>query len=98
MFVIEERKSTGVATVKQVMAAHDVRQASMRTKFTMNALFETSSRIIPQITEAKCAIIRESVASGAALTGAYLAMNLATALIASFGLMENSSVSSSARC
>jgi uncharacterized membrane protein len=42
------------------------------------------------ITEAKREAVRESVASGAALNGPYLAMNLAAALIAGFGLMENS--------
>jgi uncharacterized hydrophobic protein (TIGR00271 family) len=56
----------------------------------MNAQSSVLSRIIPQVTEAKGATIRESVASGAALTGPYLAMNLAAALIAGFGLIENS--------
>lgn len=42
------------------------------------------------MTEAKRGAVRESVASGAALTGGYLAMNLAAALIAAFGLIENS--------
>jgi uncharacterized hydrophobic protein (TIGR00271 family) len=56
----------------------------------MNAQSELSSRIIPQVTEAKREAIRESVCSGAALTGSYLAMNLAAALIAGFGLIENS--------
>lgn len=56
----------------------------------MNAQSSLLSRIIPQVTEAKRAAIRESVASAAALTGAYLAMNLAAALIAAFGLIENS--------
>ena len=56
----------------------------------MNAQSSLLSRIIPQVIEAKRAAIRESVASGAALTGAYLAMNLAAALIAGFGLIENS--------
>jgi uncharacterized hydrophobic protein (TIGR00271 family) len=56
----------------------------------MNAQSEPSSRIIPQVTEAKREAIRESVSSGAALTGSYLAMNLAAALIAGFGLIENS--------
>jgi uncharacterized hydrophobic protein (TIGR00271 family) len=46
--------------------------------------------IIPQVTETKRAAIRESVASGAALNGSYLAMNLAAAMIAGFGLLENS--------
>jgi uncharacterized hydrophobic protein (TIGR00271 family) len=46
--------------------------------------------ISPRLTEVKRAAIRESVASGAALTGSYLAMNLAAALIAGFGLIENS--------
>ncbi len=48
------------------------------------------SRLIPQITEAKRAATRESVAAGASLTASYLAMNVAAALIAGFGLMENS--------
>jgi len=56
----------------------------------MNAQSSLLSRIIPQVIEAKRAPIRESVGSGAALTGAYLAMNLAAALIAGFGLIENS--------
>src|SRR6478672_9589017 len=34
--------------------------------------------------------VRKSVAAGAALTGPYLAMNVAAAFIAGFGLMENS--------
>jgi uncharacterized hydrophobic protein (TIGR00271 family) len=46
--------------------------------------------ISPRLTEVKRAAIRESVASGAALNGSYLAMNLAAALIAGFGLIENS--------
>jgi uncharacterized hydrophobic protein (TIGR00271 family) len=56
----------------------------------MNAQSIVSSIISPQVTEAKRAAIRESVASGAALSGSYLAMNLAAALIAGFGLIENS--------
>jgi uncharacterized membrane protein len=36
------------------------------------------------------ATIRKSVTDGAALTGRYLAMNVAAACIAGFGLMENS--------
>src|SRR5260370_40114683 len=40
--------------------------------------------------EARRAAIRESVIAGAALTGPYLAMNVAAAFIAGFGLMENS--------
>ena len=46
--------------------------------------------ISPRLTEVKRAAIRESVSSGAALNGSYLAMNLAAALIAGFGLIENS--------
>jgi uncharacterized hydrophobic protein (TIGR00271 family) len=42
------------------------------------------------VTEAKRTAVRESVASGAALNGSYVAMNLAAALIAGFGLIENS--------
>ena len=40
--------------------------------------------------EVQRAATREAVASGAALTFAFLAMNAAAALIASFGLLENS--------
>jgi uncharacterized hydrophobic protein (TIGR00271 family) len=40
--------------------------------------------------EAKRGAVRELVSSGAALNGSYLAMNLAAALIAGFGLLENS--------
>lgn len=40
--------------------------------------------------EARRAAIRGSVIAGAELTGSYLAMNVAAALIAGFGLMENS--------
>jgi uncharacterized hydrophobic protein (TIGR00271 family) len=56
----------------------------------MNSQSSLVSRISPQLTEAIRATVRESVASGAALNGSYLAMNLAAALIAGFGLMENS--------
>ncbi|MGB9432990.1 MAG: DUF389 domain-containing protein [Candidatus Acidiferrum sp.] len=56
----------------------------------MNAQSDAISRISPQAIEAKRTAIRESVASGAALNGPYLAMNLAAALIAGFGLIENS--------
>jgi uncharacterized hydrophobic protein (TIGR00271 family) len=56
----------------------------------MNAQSDFSSRISPQMAEAKRAAMRESVASSAALNGSYLAMNLAASLIAGFGLMENS--------
>jgi uncharacterized hydrophobic protein (TIGR00271 family) len=48
------------------------------------------SRFSPQFTEAKRAAIRESVASGTALNGSHLAMNVAATLIAGFGLLENS--------
>src|SRR5271166_3168665 len=44
----------------------------------------------PETIEAQRAAIRESVTAGAALTVPYLAMNVAAALIAGFGLMENS--------
>jgi uncharacterized membrane protein len=43
-----------------------------------------------ETTAAQRAAIRESVMAGAALTGPYLAMNVAAAFIAGFGLMENS--------
>src|SRR5271167_2508600 len=55
-----------------------------------NAQSNIISRFSPQLTEAKRAAIRESVTSGAALNGSYLAMNVAAALIAGFGLLENS--------
>ncbi len=56
----------------------------------MNSPLGFAFRIGPQLSEAKRAAIRESVASGAALSSSYLAMNLAAALIAGFGLIENS--------
>lgn len=43
-----------------------------------------------ETTAAQRAAIRDSVTAGAALTGPYLAMNIAAAFIAGFGLMENS--------
>ena len=43
-----------------------------------------------QTREARRGAIRESVIASAALTGPYLAMNVAAAFIAGFGLMENS--------
>ena len=43
-----------------------------------------------QTIETRRAAIRASVTDGAALTGPYLAMNVAAAFIAGFGLMENS--------
>jgi len=43
-----------------------------------------------QIIETQRATIRKSVTDGAALTGPYLATNVAAAFIAGFGLMENS--------
>ncbi len=55
-----------------------------------NAQSELTSGIIFRVTEGKRTAIRESVTSGAALTPAYLTMNLAAALIAGFGLIENS--------
>jgi hypothetical protein len=51
----------------------------------MNAESDLISRISPQLTEARRAAISESVTSGAALNGSYLAMNLAAALIALIG-------------
>lgn len=48
------------------------------------------SRFALRGTEAQRASTRESVASGAALTGSYLALNAAATLIAGFGLLENS--------
>jgi uncharacterized hydrophobic protein (TIGR00271 family) len=56
----------------------------------MNSQPGLMSRGGSRLAEVKRAAIRESVASGAALNGSYLAMNLAAALIAGFGLMENS--------
>ena len=56
----------------------------------MNAQSDIGSRMSPQMTEAKRTAIREWVASSTVLNGSYLAMNLAAALIAGFGLMENS--------
>src|SRR5271167_4012979 len=56
----------------------------------MNAASNVISKLNPQLTEARRAAIRESVTSGAALNGSYLAMNLAATLIAGFGLLENS--------
>jgi uncharacterized hydrophobic protein (TIGR00271 family) len=56
----------------------------------MNGKSDISSRMSPQVTEAKRTAIRETVASGTVLNGSYLAMNLAAAVIAGFGLMENS--------
>src|SRR5580704_2344435 len=55
-----------------------------------NAQSNIISRFSPQLTDAKRAAIRESVTSGAALNGSYLAMNVAATLIAGFGLLENS--------
>jgi uncharacterized hydrophobic protein (TIGR00271 family) len=55
-----------------------------------NAQSNVKSRFSPQLTEAKRAARRESVASGATLNGSYLAMNVAATLIAGFGLLENS--------
>jgi len=40
--------------------------------------------------EVQRAAVRESITAGAALTGPYVAMNVAAAFIAGFGLMENS--------
>jgi len=48
------------------------------------------SRISPHLIAATRAAIRESVVSGTTLNSSYLAMNLAAALIAGFGLIENS--------
>jgi len=45
---------------------------------------------LTRITEAQRAAARQSVKSGAAMTGAYLGMNAAATLIAGFGLLENS--------
>jgi uncharacterized membrane protein len=56
----------------------------------MNSHSGFTSGLGPQLSETKRAAIRESVASGAALNGSYLAMNLAAALVAGFGLIENS--------
>jgi uncharacterized hydrophobic protein (TIGR00271 family) len=56
----------------------------------MNAQSDIGSRMSPQATAAKRTALRESVASGTVLNSSYLAMNLAAALIAGFGLMENS--------
>jgi uncharacterized membrane protein len=56
----------------------------------MNRKSTTISKLIRQITEVKRAATRESVAAGASLTASYLAMNVVAALIAGFGLMENS--------
>src|SRR5580704_12658753 len=55
-----------------------------------NAQSNIISRFSPQLTEVKRVAIRESVASGAALNGSYLAMNVPATLIAGFGLIENS--------
>jgi uncharacterized hydrophobic protein (TIGR00271 family) len=48
------------------------------------------STTISQSIDDKRSAIHKSIASGAALSASYLAMNVAAALIAGFGLMENS--------
>jgi uncharacterized hydrophobic protein (TIGR00271 family) len=48
------------------------------------------STTVSQSVSDKRSAIRESIASGASLSAPYLAMNVAAALIAGFGLMENS--------
>lgn len=55
----------------------------------MNAAQPTADPNLQPI-EARRAAIRESVSAGAALNAPYLAMNVAAAFIAGFGLMENS--------
>src|SRR5271166_1050201 len=55
----------------------------------MGAVLSTAGPSL-ETTEAQRAGIRESVTAGAALTGPYVAMNMAAAFIAGFGLMENS--------
>jgi hypothetical protein len=48
------------------------------------------SRISPELTADRYSAIKESISSGATLSVPYLTMNLAGALIAGLGLMENS--------
>ena len=55
----------------------------------MSAAQSTAGPIL-ETPEVRRAAIRQSVTAVAALTGPYLAMNVAAALIAGFGLMENS--------
>lgn len=56
----------------------------------MNAV-QPAAKTNLQETETQRATIRKSVSDGAPLTGPYLAMNVAAAFSAGFGLMENSS-------
>jgi len=48
------------------------------------------SGLNPRRNEAQRLATRQSVASGSALTGSYLAMNAAATLMAGFGLLQNS--------
>jgi uncharacterized hydrophobic protein (TIGR00271 family) len=65
-------------------------QLSTATEPNSHKVHTNSDRSDVEYTDGKRAAIHDSVASGAALNGSYLAMNLASALIAGFGLMENS--------
>ena len=56
----------------------------------MNAGDDFISKINPQLSEVKRSAVYESIASGATLSVSYVMMNVAAALIAGFGLMENS--------
>jgi uncharacterized hydrophobic protein (TIGR00271 family) len=56
----------------------------------MNAGDDFISKINPQLNEVKRSAVHESIASGATLSISYVMMNVAAALIAGFGLMENS--------
>ncbi len=51
---------------------------------------QSATVLAPETTETQRVAIRQSITAGAALTRPYLAMNVAAAFIAGFGLMENS--------
>jgi uncharacterized hydrophobic protein (TIGR00271 family) len=56
----------------------------------MNAGDDFFPKINPQLSVDKRSAVHEEIASGATLTPSYVAMNVAAALIAGFGLIENS--------
>ena len=56
----------------------------------MNAGDDSVSKFNPQLNEDQRSAVHEAIASGAMLTASYVAMNVAAALIAGLGLIENS--------
>jgi uncharacterized hydrophobic protein (TIGR00271 family) len=78
------------AALKFLTIASATQTANPGPELSMTAQPGLMSKISTPVTEDKRIAIREAITSGATLSASYVAMNVAAALIAGFGLVENS--------